>query len=635
MNLLQEGQIGSLHLKNRIKFASTTTCYCTEEGRVSENEKKWLEARAKGGIGLVTTGIAHVTSWGRLNPHMMGGWDDSFIEDFRELAASIHSGGAKSCLSIGHCGRYTYRKDELVDASTLKTRIMTRSEPRQLSVMEIADLVKAFGQTARRAKEGGFDALEVCGCAGYLLSSFLSPWSNRRTDKYGGSLENRARFALEVVDEIKARTDKTFPVIFRMCSDELMPEGNGPEDMKKVAKMFEEAGVDAISLTVGMHESQVPAISGEVQRGQWLHLAEGIKKELNIPSMMAYRVTHREAERAFSQGIIDFWEASRSFIADPEIPLKLQENRPEDIVPCICCCQGCYDSVFRGLPIWCVVNPRAGRENNPEYAIKPATKKKKVLVLGGGPAGMEAAIIASERGHDVTLLEKEPELGGNLSVSSIPPFKNDFSDLTRYLTGQMKKRGIAVKLNQEATAESEEIGEADAVILATGAGPIVPDIPGAGGGNVVTALDVLMGRKEVGDRVIIIGGGMVGCETAEYLMAKGKQVILLEMLDKMAKDMGPTLRWGLLSRLAKGGVRAEAGVEVTEIRDNGVEAICKEKKEFFEANDVILAVGMTPNDGLAQELKAKAPEFYHVGDALKPRKMGEALQEAYHAAAAL
>lgn len=635
MKLLEEGYIGTLRLRNKIKFSSTTTCYGTEDGRVTEQEEKWLEERAKGGIGLVTTGFAHVTSWGRLNANMLGGWDDSFIADFRRLAEAVHSGGAGACLSIGHCGRYTHRPNELTDASTVPTRIMTRAEPRQLGETEITEIVRAFAETARRAKEAGFDAVEVCGCAGYLLASFLSPWTNRRNDQYGGNLENRARFSLEVVDAIKAKTGKDFPLVFRMCADELIPEGNSPEDLRNVAQMLEEAGVDALSLTVGWHESTVPAITGEIPRGHWLYLAEGIKKKVKIPTMMAYRVTHAEAEKAINKGIIDFWEASRPFIADPEIPRKLAENRPEDIIPCICCCQGCYDSVFKGRPIWCVVNPRAGREGDQEYAIRPAAGRKRVVVAGGGPAGMEAAIIAAVRGHEVTLLEKGDELGGNLPIASIPPFKDDFCDLTGYLVGQVEKQGVAVKVNNEATAQSPELRGADAVILATGADPLLPDIPGVEEKNVVTALDVLAGKKDVGDRVLIVGGGMVGCETAEHLTGKGKHVTLLEMLDRMAMDMGPTLRWRLLKRLKDSGARLETGVKVIGIGENGVEALRKEEIEFFQADDIILAVGMKSNDTLAHELKSKVPVLYRVGDSLEPRKMGEALQEAFHAAAKL
>ncbi|UCG65269.1 MAG: FAD-dependent oxidoreductase [Deltaproteobacteria bacterium] len=635
MMLLEEGYIGNLCLRNRVKFASTTTCFCTKEGRVTEQEKRWLEERAKGGVGLVTTGISHVTPWGRLVPNMLGGWDDSFIADFRELAEAIHSGGAKACLSIGHCGRYTYRREELTDASSVPTRIMTRAEPRQLSETEIAELVRAFGETARRAKVAGFDAVEVCACAGYLLSSFLSPWTNTRTDQYGGSLENRARFSSEVVDAIKSKTGKEFPLVFRMCGDELMPEGSSPEELTNVAKMLEETGVDALSLTVGWHESTVPAITGEIARGHWLYLAERIKKVVKIPTMMAYRVTHTEADKAINAGIIDLWEASRPFIADPEIPQKLAENRPEDIIPCICCCQGCYDNVFQGRPIWCVVNPRAGRESDPEYAIKPAVDRKKVVVIGGGPAGMEAAVIAAKRGHEVTLLEKEDELGGNLQVASIPPFKSDFGDLNRYFVGQMEKQGVLFKLSHEATAQAPEVREADALILATGASPLLPDILGIEGKNVVTALDVLMGMKEVGNGVIIVGGGMVGCETAELLSKKGKNVTVLEMLDRMAGDMGPTLRWRLLSRLREAGVRLETGVEVIRFREDGVEVLRKEQSEFFQADDIILAVGMKSNDGLAQALKAEVPQLYQVGDSLQPRKLGEAMQEAYYVAAKL
>jgi len=492
-------------------------------------------------------------------------------------------------------------------------------------------LVQAFGETAGRAKEAGFDAVEVCACAGYLLSSFLSPWTNRRTDQYGGNLRNRARFSLEVVEGIKARAGENFPVIFRMCGDEQMPEGNTPEDLREAARMLEEVGVDALSLTVGWHESTVPAITGEIPHGHWLYLAERIKKSVKIPTMMAYRVGYAEAEKAIREGIIDLWEASRPFIADPEIPKKLAENRPEDIVPCICCCQRCYDHVFRGLPIGCVVNPRAGREGDRQYELKPAKERKKVAVLGGGPAGMQAAVLAAVRGHDVVLLEKEKELGGNLAAAGVPPFKSDFGSLNRYFVGQLEKRGVAVKRNQEATDLSPEVSEADAVILATGASPLLPDIPGIEGENVLTALDVLMKRREVGNKVVVVGGGLVGCETAEFLAKEGRAVTVLEVLDKVAGDMGPTLRWRLLSRLKEAGVAVETGAQVKGLQAGGVEVILKGEERFFEADHVVMAAGMKANDRLAQGLKEKA-SFFQVGDSLKPRKMGEAIEEGFLAA---
>lgn len=632
MRILEEGRIGNLRLRNRTKFASATTCFCTEEGRVTEREIKWLEERARGGIGLVTTGIAHVTPWGRLNPNMLGGWDDSFIEDFRRLADAIHVGGAKACLSMGHCGRYTHSKTEVRDASSVATRIMTRTEPAALGAEEIAGLVRAFGDTARRAKTAGFDAVEVCACAGYLLASFLSPWTNRRTDQYGGSLENRARFCLEVIDAIRTEVGQDMPILVRMCADELMPEGNGPEDLKRVATMFEQAGVAALSFTVGWHESMVPAITGEVPRGHWLYLAEGMKKTVKIPIMMAYRVMETEAEEAMKNGIIDFWEAARSFIADPEIPNKLAANRPQEIVPCICCCQGCYDNVFKGKPIHCIVNPRAGRESDPAYGMAPAVQKKKVAIIGGGPAGMEAAVIAARRGHTATLYEQKGELGGNLLAASAPPYKMDFGDLSRYYATKLKSEGVTVRLGKEVLPDSPEFKGTDVVILATGASPLIPAIPGVDGKNVVTAVDVLSGKKKPGANVVIVGGGLVGTETAEYLSKKGSQVTVLEMLDKIAGDMGATIRWRHLIRLKEGGVKVVTGATVTGIGEKGVEVTRKGEKEFYPAEQVILAAGMKSNAKLAATLKANVPALFLVGDALEPRKLGEAIQEGYCAA---
>jgi NADPH-dependent 2,4-dienoyl-CoA reductase/sulfur reductase-like enzyme len=314
---------------------------------------------------------------------------------------------------------------------------------------------------------------------------------------------------------------------------------------------------------------------------------------------------------------------ARALIADPELPNKANEGRLEDIRRCIACCH-CLDQIMEDKPLACAVNARCGREA--EYTIGTAARARKVFVIGGGPAGMEAARVAALRGHRVTLWEKGNQLGGQLRLAAVPPGKDEINSLTAYLSGQVSKLGVKVNLGQEATAQAIERGKPDAVIVASGATPIIPDIPGVRGANVVTALEVLGGTRQVGERVVVIGGGMVGCETAELLAQQGKKVTVLEMLGRIGSDIGRTTRWVVLQRLGKAGVRTETKAKVEEITDKGVRAKRDGSSEFFEADSVVLAVGFQASQALAKGLEGKVAELHMIGDCTEPRRIAQAIE---------
>jgi 2,4-dienoyl-CoA reductase (NADPH2) len=634
-HLLQPGQIGKMVVKNRMKFASTTSNFANHDGTVNEREINFIAERAKGGAGMVTVGGAYPHPLGKGYVGQLGASDDKFIPGLRRLAQAVRDNGAKSVCQIMHTARYAHPKEygigEMpVGPSAIQSPLRKFGECRALTKEEIKELVKLYGQAARRIKEAGFDAVEMRAHGGYLGASFLSPWSNKRTDEYGGSLENRARFVLEFIGEVRKNVGDDYPLIFRLNASELMEGGNTEEDLRRVAMMIEDAGINALSITVGWHESPIPSITNEVPPGKWLYLAEGMKKVLKIPVMMAYRLSKPElGERAIAEGKLDFWEMCRPMLADPYLPTKVAEGRPGDIAPCVACNQGCMSKIFDDEPICCMINPRVGQEGNPIYQIKPTEKPKKVFVIGGGPGGLEAAKTAALRGHAVTLFEKEDKLGGQLVIASLPTHKQELNLTREYLIRQVEKSGAKVRLGREATAMIIEEEKPDAVIVATGILPLIPRIRGTDRSNVISAEDVLWDKREVGEKVVVIGGEMVGCETAELLADKGKKVTVVRRGPKMAVKVGPVQRGRLLTRLREKGVTLMPGVQsYEEITDEGMTLIDKDgNKQTLKADTIVLAVGAKGNKSLAEKLEGKVPALYLVGDCIEPRDIMAAIDE--------
>ncbi|MEM2205425.1 MAG: FAD-dependent oxidoreductase [Candidatus Hadarchaeales archaeon] len=620
--------IGRMVVRNRIVMPALTTGYAF--GEVTDQLKHYFEARAKGGAGLIVVGIAAVEKG---TEYVISASDDSYIPGLRELAETIHAHGAKTALQLWHPGRYEFVEitgREPVSASDVPPPIFSRVKPRALTVPEIKRIEEEFAQAAGRAKEAGFDAVEFIGSAGYLISQFLSPVTNRRTDEYGGSLENRMRFLLEIVELTKEVVGKDFPLMCRLSGDELIPGGNTLSEMKIVARKLAEVGISAINVTAGWHESRVPMITMEVPRGGYVYLAEGIKEALKgteVRVAASNRINEPFlAERILREGKADLISMGRALVADPEFPRKAQEGRVEDIVTCVACCQGCFDRLFEGRPLTCMVNPGVGREA--EVKVEPAVKKKRVLVVGGGPGGLKVAEMAALRGHQVILCEEDGELGGQLNLASVTPGREELGTVVRELALHAKKAGVEIRLRTKVDADMVEEIEPDAVVLATGALPIVPSFPGVDLPHVVQAWEVLKGR-EVGKRVVVVGGGGVGCYTAHYLSSRGREVTLLEMLEKVAGDVGITTRWILRENLKKGGVRIFTSTKVKEIRPEGVVATRGEVEEVFPADSVVLAVGSRPNSGLVEELRDKVEELYLVGDCLQPRKALDAIHEGW------
>ncbi len=624
--LFEPIKVGEVELKNRLVALAIGTGY-VKAGRLTQRHKDFLIERAKGGAGLMITSFSPIYGGSEIRggEALPGIYEDGFVPELRELRATLQAQGVKVAAQLIAVDKWAKDKDsplEVVGPSDV-IKGPGASKPRPLTVKEIHQIVESFGEATRRAREAGFDAVEIHAGVGLVVNQFLSPFTNRRTDEYGGSLENRLRFLLEIIDAAKKKAGSDYTLICRISADEFMEGGNILEDTKKVAPILEKAGIRCLDVAVAWHESPIPVVQMSVPRGAFVYLAEEIKKVVNIPVATAYRVNDPWlAERIVAEGKADLVGLARALIADPEFPNKAREGRPEDIRPCIACCR-CLDLILEGQPLACTVNARVGKER--EYSIQPAPKPKTVFVVGGGPAGMEAAGVAAQRGHKVTLWEKEDRLGGQMLFAVLPPYKGEIHNLTDYLIGQLKKSHVEIKLNQEATAQSILEGKPDVVIVATGASPIIPDIPGVKGAKVSTALEVLRG-KETGQGVVVIGGGMVGCEIAEFLAEKGKKVTILEMLNRVGNDIGPTTRWVVLQRLRKAGIRMETRITATEITDEGVKGVRDGAFEFFPADTVVLAVGMKSRDGLAQQLEGKIPAVHSIGDCVEPQRIAQAME---------
>ena len=632
-------RIGSMEVKNRIVLPPMTVGYGVPEGTVSEKHRDYYEARAQGGAGLIITEAASVHAQRKYGMFPLGLYDDAQIQSWNDLAEAIHRHGAKLAVQLMDPGPESIMMltgIRPVGPSPVAGRGLFREVPRELSVEEIEAIVHDFAEATRRAKEAGLDAVEIHAAHGYaLVGSFLSPFFNKRTDRYGGSLEGRLRLLLEIIDAIRARVGVDFPIIVRMSGDERRTGGRTLQESQFIARLLVQAGVDALEVSGGT----VPTVFWAVvpPSGTPLALnaefAQGMKQVVDVPVICVGRINSpRIAEFLLETGRTDLVSMGRALHADPELPKKAAAGALEDIVPCLACNCGCIGSVVQGLQATCIINPAAGKEK--EMAIVPAEKPKKVLVAGGGPAGLEAARVAALRGHQVTLYEKEQKLGGQVNLASVPPLMQEIGQLIKYLSTRVRKAGVQVKLGKPVTPELIEELKPDVVVVATGASPLVPEnIPGIDKEKVVTAWEVLAGHDASKARkVLIVGGGLTGCETADFLAlptdnmaAASTEVTLLEMREDIALDSMAEPRHLLLDRLREKRVHVIVRARVKEILDDGVVFERDGQEETLRGFEyVILAMGARPVETLSKEIQGKVPEVYVIGDAAQPRRALEA-----------
>lgn len=629
--LLEPGKIGKLKVKNRVVYPPMTTRLFNENGEVTTRLMDYYIERARGGVGLIVFEATYVRAGGYRGRVCLD--DDKFIPDIRRLTEAIHTEGARIVCQVNvHRGR----ADEHDPASPSNVpHPYTKVVPRTLSVADIKKLEEDFGLGAKRVKEAGFDGMMIHGGSGYIISEFMSPITNKRTDEYGGDVKRRARFALELVEVIRKNVGTDYPVIFRLMADDRVEGGFGLKDAIIVGKMLEEVGVDALDIITGFAETdEWTAPYTTMPPACNTDYSQAIKKEVGIPVMVAGKINDPYlAEQILEERKADFVDMGRALIADPQLLKKATKRRPEDICRCIGCLR-CNEAIIQThTPIECAVNPAVGKERGFASRLKPAGKKKKILVIGGGPAGMEAAMLAASRGHRVTLWEADDKLGGELNLAILPPGKGDLNGFLDYLKTQVRKSRVKVELKKEVTSKAVEEFAPEAVIVATGSSPYIPEIPGVEQKNVAMYEQVLSGEAQVGGKVIVVGGGLIGCETADFLAEKGKAVTMA-FFEPEPLIVFSRVRRLIVKTLEEKRVRILAGVkEFKRIAQNGITLVDREGKEIFlEADNIVLATGTRPNKTLAESLRGKVPELYEAGDCIEPRRILEAIHEGAEAA---
>lgn len=632
--LFEPGYIGKLRLKNRLLKAPMSTKLASIDGTVTDRQVKYYRELARGGVGLIIVEFSYIDDLAsKASDNQIGVSNNAQISGLQWLASNIKENGARAGIQLVHCGRQKISGIPPIKApSPIPWKeLVARGvpPPQELTLKEIAGIIEAFGDAAYRAMRAGFDMVEVHGAHGYLLTNFLAPSTNTRTDQYGGSLSNRMRILLEVIANIRKKLGPDFPVGVRLTGTDYKENSISIEETREVARALEKAGVDAIHISGGDHETmdqQVIPMYWPPGYNVWA--AAEVKKAIGIPVFASGAINTPElAESVLEEGKADFISLGRPLVADPYFPLKARQGRPEDIAPCIRC-NCCFSRGIRVGAIHCTVNPTVGREE--ELRITPAGKPRKVAVIGAGPGGMEAARVARLRGHQVTLFEKR-KLGGVLVEASVPEFKADIRRLVDYLSTQVKKLGVDV-VEAEATTRTIKDGKFDVAIVAVGGIPIVPDVPGTDKPFVVGALDVLNGAS-VKNEVVVVGGGLVGGETALFLAEQGKKVRIVEMLDAIVPDLEKGSRRGFMTRLdrCRPPVEIYTRTRLAEIIDGGVMVINEDKKRSeIKADTVVLALGFHADTRLCDAL-SKVPklEVYAIGDCAEPRNIYDAIHEGY------
>ena len=645
MKLLQKVftplKIGSVEIKNRFVMAPMATCFCTHDGFTTPRVIDYYTARAKGGIGLIITEVVSVVSTSSYMPNQMTLYDDKYIPGLKNLTDAVHAHGAKIAPQLIHAGGENW---EILSGhkSVGPSPVLSRSKgdvPRELSVEEIEAIIENFGDAARRAREAGFDCVELHAAHAHMLvGAFMSPLRNKRYDEYGGSIEGRLKLPLKILKNIKKKAGDDYPVILRTSGDELLPGGRTLQETQYIAPILEDAGVDAFHISGGVYPDQfwkiIPPMGTPLASNT--PYAAAVKEVVDVPVITVGRIhTPGLAEHIINRGQADMVALGRPLLADPEFANKAEQGRFDDITPCISCGIGCIQKREELMGMTCLMNPATGKEDQPGSG--PAQTPKKVMVVGGGPAGLTAARTAAERGHHVTLYERTSRLGGQFRIAAVPPFKQDIAVGLKYLVHQAKKSNITIVFNTEVTPELVKDEAPDVAVLATGAVPFIPEnLPGVDKDIVVTVEDVLDGHPSQGCRnMVVLGGGLAGPEIADFLADRGdnltikrKAVTIVTTKKEVALNLLGESRALLMQRLRDKDVKLLTQTTTKEILDDGVIVSCNgEERTIRNADCIILARGVKKLEHLSEKIKDIVPEVYIIGDAKEPRMAIEAIAE--------
>jgi len=653
--------INQIEIKNRIAYPALGLLYSTDS-QLNDRYYHYFREKARGGTGLITVGPVGVDFIGSGTMALSLAKDED-IAAFGKLAKIIKEPGARAWVQLFHAGAYSHPAfidgGQPMAPSALYSRY-SQTTPREMTLVDIRQVQAAFAAAAARAREAGFDGVEIIASAGYLISQFLSPRTNQRTDDYGGSFENRVRFPRELIALVRKRLGSNFPITIRMAGSDFVTRSNTSDETPEFAAVYEQAGVDAINVTGGWHESRVPQLPMHLPRAAFAYLALNIKKAVAVPIMASNRISDPDrAEQLIKDGYADMVNLGRVLIADPEWPNKAFAGKAHEIRPCVGCSQGCTDEAFSQRPVFCVGNARAGFEG--QRNIEKAAESKQVMVVGGGAGGLEAAVTAAMRGHRVEIYEKDADIGGQLWIAGAPPHKQEILEFIRYYRAMIDKFRIPVRLNTSVDADFIGTRNPDYIILAEGAEPLLPDIEGADDPCVLSAWQVLKENPFLGKSVAVIGGGSVGLETALFVAAKGtitpetlhflfayeaesverlrqlmfqgsSKVTVFEMLPKIGKDVGKSTKWILLDNLRRYRVSVKSSTKVLSIRNGLVTFVKDDRTTQVQFDNVVLSAGSKQIEKLSTEIKKLRIPFAAVGDCVRPGRLNDAIHGGFLAA---
>ena len=626
--------INGMQLKNRMVVTPMVTDYCNEDGTATEKWLAYHEEKAKGGFGLIITEDYNVAPNGHGFKATAGFWNDGQIESHSALPPRVHKYGTKILAQIYHCGRQTNSGAIPGQKARSSSRIacpFSDLMPEPFTTEEVKEVVQQFGDAALRAKKAGFDGVQIHAAHGYLITQFFSPYSNKRLDEYGGNFWNRTRFVREIIADIREKCGRDFVVDIRLSGSEFVEGGLTIEDTKAIAMMVEDAGVDMIHISLGNYltfDWNIP--SGYREHGLIAEHAKAVKAVVKVPVTVVGRINDPFlADSIIASGQADLVGMGRASLVDPEMPNKAKEGRFEDIRRCFGCDKGCIGVLLTDNPITCVLNPELGYEW--EGGVKPAEVKKNIAVVGAGPGGLEAAIYAAKRGHKVTVFEKEDHNGGQFFFAAVPPGKGEITDFLVWQTTQCRKLGVEIRYNTEATMENLKELNPDHVILASGATNKRPPIPGLReDARVVDPGDVLSGKVMYGKHVVVIGGALVGTETAHFLAQELRDVSIVEMRSEISTDAVFPVKVDVNRHLDERHVKKFVNTTVKEITAEGV-VIADEKgsEQTLPCDQIVVAAGRDPYKPLEAGLKDAGIAYSVIGDANGNKEAGDAIREAF------
>ena len=628
-------KIGPMTVKNRFVVPPMGNNFANTDGTLREQSKAYYTERAKGEFGLVTIEASVVHKGAKGGPRKPCLFDDSTIESFKAVADECHKYGAKVSVQLQNAGPEGNAKNAgaPIKAASAIASVYGRDIPEEVTTAEVYELIKGYGEAAERAMKAGLDAVEIHMAHGYLVSTFLSPRTNKRVDEFGGSFENRMRFSRLIIEEIKKKTQGKIAVLARINSSDEVLGGLSVQDSAAIAAYLEDCGLDGLHVSRAVHiKDEYMWAPTTIHGGFSSNQVEEIKRAVSIPVITVGRYTEPQfAELMVREGRADLVAFGRQSIADPHMPKYAKEGTLEDMIPCIACLQGCVPNMYKGQPIRCLTNPITGHESIP---FEKAETPKKVMVIGGGVGGLCAAFLAKWRGHDVTVYEKSEKLGGNMRLAAYPPGKGDITNMIRSYITKCEKAGVKIVLNTEVTLDMIKAENPDAVIIATGAKNLMPNIPGIDNPDLVSGSDILEGNKAAGKKVLVVGGGMVGSETAAFLGEQQHEVSVIEFRDEIGADVIHEHKIFLMRDFDEYKIKGYTGAKVCQFYSDGVmyETADGTQHELRGFDTVVLSMGFRNYNPFADEIEKLSKECYVIGDAIRARRAIDATQEAYEVA---